>query len=141
MIRSAERTSAHGITAIRLRTRPRRGIGAAKRGDHMISFISRVRAAWTFGRHQCWVNPLPWRKEDANALSNFFKSDSGKRFKDALLNTVLMQNASAITDRNHLQYSSGFAMGQASLVKVIEMMADQESITGQEDDPDSATNT
>jgi len=40
-----------------------------------------------------------------------------------------------------LQYSSGFAMGQASLVKVIEMMADQESITGQEDDPDSATNT
>jgi hypothetical protein len=52
-----------------------------------------------------------------------------------------MQNASAITDRNHLQYSSGFAMGQASLVKVIEMMADQESITGQEDDPDSATNT
>jgi hypothetical protein len=87
------------------------------------------------------VNPLPWRKEDANALSNFFKSDSGKRFKDALLNTVLMQNASAITDRNHLQYSSGFAMGQASLVKVIEMMADQESITGQEDDPDSATNT
>ena len=84
---------------------------------------------------------MPWRKEDANALSNFFKSDSGKRFKDALLNTVLMQNASAITDRNHLQYSSGFAMGQASLVKVIEMMADQESITGQEDDPDSATNT
>jgi len=84
---------------------------------------------------------MPWRKEDANALNNFFKSDSGKRFKDALLNTVLMQNASAITDRNHLQYSSGFAMGQASLVKVIEMMADQESITGQEDDPDSATNT
>jgi len=32
-------------------------------------------------------------------------------------------------------------MGQASLVKVIEVMADQESITGQEDDPDSATNT
>jgi hypothetical protein len=107
----------------------------------MISIIARVRAAWTFGRHQCWVNPLPWRKEDANALSNFFKSDSGKRFKDALLNTVLMQNASAITDRNHLPDSSGFAMGQASLVKVIEMMADQESITGQEDDPDSATNT
>jgi hypothetical protein len=26
-------------------------------------------------------------------------------------------------------------------VKVIEVMADQESITGQDDDPDSATNT
>jgi hypothetical protein len=107
----------------------------------MISFIARVRAAWTFGRHQRWVDPLPWRKEDANALNTFFKSDTGKRFRDALLNTVLMQNASAITDRNHLQYSSGFAMGQASLVKVIEVMADQESITGQDDDPDSATNT
>jgi hypothetical protein len=83
---------------------------------------------------------LPWRKDDAIALNNFFKSDTGKRFKDALLNTVLMQNASAITDRNHLQYSAGFAMGQASLVKVIEVMADQESITGQDDDPDSATN-
>lgn len=107
----------------------------------MISFFARLRAAWTFGRHQCWVDALPWRREDAIALNSFFKSDTGKRFKDALLNTVLMQNASAITDRNHLQYSSGFAMGQASLVKVIEMMADQESITGQEDDPDSATNT
>ena len=32
-------------------------------------------------------------------------------------------------------------MGQASLVKVIEVMADQESITGQDDDLDSATNT
>jgi hypothetical protein len=107
----------------------------------MISFIARARAAWTFTRHQRWVDPLPWRKEDANALNTFFKSDTGKRFRDALLNTVLMQNASAITDRNHLQYSSGFAMGQASLVKVIEVMADQESITGQDDDPDSATNT
>ena len=107
----------------------------------MISLISRVRAAWTFGRHQRWVDPLPWSKPDAITLNNFFKSDTGKKFRDALLNTVLMQNASAITDRNHLQYSSGFAMGQASLVKVIEMMADQESITGQEDDPDSATNT
>ena len=106
----------------------------------MISFIGRLRAAWTFARHQRWVDPLPWGKDDAVALNNFFKSDTGKRFKDALLNTVLMQNASAITDRNHLQYSAGFAMGQASLVKVIEVMADQESITGQDDDPDSATN-
>jgi hypothetical protein len=107
----------------------------------MISFLAKLRTAWTFSRHQMWVDPLPWRKEDAAALNNFFRSDTGKRFKDALLNTVLMQNASAITDRNHLQYSSGFAMGQASLVKVIEVMADQESITGQDDDPDSATNT
>lgn len=107
----------------------------------MISFLAKLRAAWTFSRHQAWVDPLPWRKEDAVALNNFFRSDTGKRFKDALLNTVLMQNASAITDRNHLQYSSGFAMGQASLVKVIEMMADQESITGQDQDSDSATNT
>ena len=107
----------------------------------MITFFVRLRAAWTFARHQRWVDPLPWRKDDAIALNNFFMSDTGKRFKDALLNTVLMQNASAITDRNHLQYSAGFAMGQASLVKVIEVMADQESITGQEDDPDSATNT
>ena len=114
--------------------------GAAKLGN-MISFISRVRAAWTFGRHQCWVDALPWNRDDATTLNNFFKSETGKKFKDALLNTVLMQNASAITDRNHLQYSSGFAMGQASLVKVIEMMADRESITGQEDDPDSVTNT
>ena len=107
----------------------------------MISTFAKLRAAWTFTRHQRWVDPLPWTREDATALNSFFKSDTGKKFKDALLNTVLMQNASAITDRNHLQYSSGFAMGQASLVKVIEMMADQESITGQEDDPDSATNT
>lgn len=107
----------------------------------MISFFARVRTAWTFARHQRWIDPLPWRKEDAITLNNFFNSDTGKRFKDALLNTVLMQNASAITDRNHLQYSSGFAMGQASLVKVIEVMADQESITGQDDDPYSATNT
>jgi hypothetical protein len=106
----------------------------------MITFFGRLRAAWNFARHQRWVDPLPWRKDDAIALNNFFKSDTGKRFKDALLNTVLMQNASAITDRNHLQYSAGFAMGQASLVKVIEVMADQESITGQDDDPDSATN-
>ena len=96
----------------------------------MISFIARARAAWTFTRHQRWVDPLPWRKEDANALNTFFKSDTGKRFRDALLNTVLMQNASAITDRNHLQYSSGFAMGQASLVKVIEVMADQNQLRG-----------
>jgi hypothetical protein len=107
----------------------------------MITFIGRLRAAWTFTRHQQWVDPLPWGKEDAIALNSFFKSETGKKFKDALLNTVLMQNASAITDRNHLQYSAGFAMGQASLVKVIEMMADQESITGQDSDPDSVTNT
>jgi len=107
----------------------------------MISFIARLRAAWTFTRHQQWVNPESWSKQDAIALNNFFRGETGKKFRDALLNTVLMQNASAITDRNHLQYSAGFAMGQASLVKVIEVMADQESITGQEDDPDSATNT
>jgi hypothetical protein len=107
----------------------------------MISTFAKLRAAWAFTRHQRWVDPLPWTREDATALNSFFKSDTGKKFKDALLNTVLMQNASAITDRNHVQYSSGFAMGQASLVKVIEMMADRESITGQEDDPDSATNT
>jgi len=107
----------------------------------MISFIGRLRAAWTFTRHQRWVDPLPWSVEDAIALNSFFKSETGKKFKDALLNTVLMQNASAIADRNHLQYSAGFAMGQASLVKVIEVMADQESITGQDTDPDSVTNT
>lgn len=106
----------------------------------MISFIGRLKAAWAFSRHQKWVDPLPWRSEDAAVLNTFFKSETGKRFKDALLNTVLMQNASAITDRNHLQYSAGFAMGQASLVKVIEVMADQESITGQDTDPDSVTN-
>lgn len=107
----------------------------------MIAFIGRLRAAWSFTRHQRWVDPLPWGKEEAIALNSFFKSETGKKFKDALLNTVLMQNASAITDRNHLQYSCGFAMGQASLVKVIEMMADQESITVQDTDPDSVTNT
>lgn len=106
----------------------------------MISFIGRLRAAWTFGRHQKWVDPLPWGKEEAMTLNAFLRSDVGKKFKDALLNTVLMQNASAMTDRNHLQYSAGFAMGQASLVKVIEVMADQESITGQDTDPDSVTN-
>lgn len=107
----------------------------------MITLIGRIKAAWSFSRHQKWVDPLPWGKEEAIALNNFLRSEVGKKFKDALLNTVLMQNASAITDRNHLQYSAGFAMGQASLVKVIEVMADQESITGQDSDPDSVTNT
>lgn len=108
----------------------------------MVTLLGRLRAAWAFTRHQRWVEPSPWTKEDAIALNSFFKGDTGKKFKDALLNTVLMQNASAITDRNHLQYSAGFAMGQASLVKVIEVMADQESIiTEQDSDSDSATNT
>lgn len=107
----------------------------------MINILARLKAAWTFSRHQRWVNPLPWDKSDAVALKNFFKSETGKKFSDALLNTVLMQNASAMVDKNHLQYSAGFAMGQASLVKVIEVMADENSISGQDMDTDPETNT
>ena len=107
----------------------------------MIRFMSRLRAAWAFGRHQQWVNPLPWERVDAVALNAFLKSETGKKFKDALLNTVLMQNASALVDKNNLQYSAGFAMGQASLVKVIEVMATEDAISDQSSDPDSGTIT
>lgn len=107
----------------------------------MIRFISKLKAAWTFSRHQCWVNPLPWEKTDAIALAAFFKSETGRKFRDALLNTVLMQNASALVDKNHLQYSAGFAMGQASLVKVIEMMADESAISDSDNDTGQDTIT
>lgn len=107
----------------------------------MIRFIYRLKAAWAFGRHQCWVNPMPWEKKDASTLASFLRSESGKKFRDALLNTVLMQNASALVDKNNLQYAAGFAMGQASLVKVIEMMADENAISDQSSDPDSGTIT
>jgi hypothetical protein len=107
----------------------------------MIRLIAKLRAAWTFNRHQQWVNPLPWEPNDAIALGKFLKTDTGRKFKDALLNTVLMQNASALVDKNHLHYSAGFAMGQASLVKVIEVMADESAISGSDSDADQDTNT
>ena len=107
----------------------------------MIRFIARLRAAWTFNRHQQWVNPLPWEQIDAIALNKFLKSETGKNLNDALLNTVLMQNASALTDKNHLHYSAGFAMGQASLVKVIEVMADESAISGPDNDTGQDTIT
>jgi hypothetical protein len=107
----------------------------------MIKFIAKLKAAWTFNRHQQWVNPLPWQIEDAIALNRFLKSETGMKFKDALLNTVLMQNASALTDKNHLHYSAGFAMGQASLVKVIEVMADESAISGPDSDAGQDTIT
>lgn len=105
----------------------------------MIGFIDRIRAAWQFSRHQKWVPQGSWSKRDAEVLESFLKAETGKRFKEVLLNTVLMQNASAITDKNQLQYSCGFAMGQSSLVKVIEVMANAESISDQDTDPDSDT--
>lgn len=107
----------------------------------MIGLIDRIRTAWQFTRHQKWVHPKSWSKADAERLESFLKSETGQRFKDVLLNTVLMQNASAITDKNQLQYSCGFAMGQSSLVKVIEVMANAESISDQDTDPDSDTIT
>lgn len=105
----------------------------------MIGFIDRLRTAWQFTRHQKWVHPSAWSRADAERLEGFLKSDTGRKFKEVLLNTVLMQNASAITDKNQLQYSCGFAMGQASLVKVIEVMANAESISDQDTDPDLET--
>ena len=105
----------------------------------MIRLFDRLKAAWIFTRHQKWVASEQWTKQDAERLEAFLKSDTGKRFKNVLLNTVLMQNAAAITDRNQLPYSCGFAMGQSSLVKVIEVMANAESISDQDTDPDSDT--
>lgn len=107
----------------------------------MIRFLHKLKAAWTFSRHQHWVQGAGWEKTDAIALNAFFRSETGKKLKDALLNTVLMQNASALVDKNNLPYSAGFAMGQASLVKVIEVMADESAISDPGTDPDQGTIT
>lgn len=101
-----------------------------------MKFIQKFRLAWRFARHQAWDDRAIWEVEDAIALNGFLRTQTGKRLSAVLANTVIQQQASAVSDVNNLQTACGYANGQAGLVRLIEMMAEPESISSTETDPE-----
>lgn len=99
-----------------------------------------IRAALIFARHQAWVDAPEWKPEDAKALEMFLKNPAGQKLRAFLLNTVISQQASAVTKTANLAYEAGYCGGQKGIISVIEALSDAKSFSEQGDtDSDPAT--
>jgi len=107
-----------------------------------MSLIRYIKAAILFARVQPWVDQPKWEAEDAHALTDFLKTSTGQRFKGTLVNLVLRQQASAVSNTKDIQYNAGIAVGYQALVAGIESLADTTQFTeqGETDDADHAAN-
>lgn len=106
-----------------------------------MNLFHKLKAALIFARYQAWVDAPDWNKGDAIALTAFLASPTGTRVREQLRNTVLRQQAHALTKTDGLVYEAGWCGGQKGLIAVIESMADVENFTDRgEQDADPGTN-
>lgn len=96
-------------------------------------FIRFLKAAFIFARHQAWVDQPLWEKGDAKALAQFLGSPTGCRLRAMFLNTVLRQQAHALSNTGNLLYEAGYCAGQKGLVSTITALADSDTISETED--------
>lgn len=106
----------------------------------MVRLLCRLRAAWRFASHVSWRECEPWRKDDARSLAYFFNTDSGKKLRAVLRDVCISQNAAALSQKEHLQFAAGFAMGQSALVTLLETLATADSISDADDKPGGEPN-
>lgn len=100
-----------------------------------------LKAAFIFARHQAWVDAPAWTPVDAASLSTFLGSQTGTRLRTFLANTVVMQQAHAVTTTSNLVYEAGYCAGQRALAAAISAHADKDNFTEQGDsEGDPATN-
>lgn len=101
-----------------------------------------IKAAIIFARHQAWVNEPKWEAADAKALEQFLNSPPGQKLRAFLLNTVLKQQAIALSESKvgNLVYEAGYCGGQKGIISAIEALSDAKAFSEQGDtDSDPAT--
>ncbi len=82
-----------------------------------------IRYAWRLAGRLPWIDEPEWNTEDTNALRQFLGTKSGIKLRLTLLNSVLRQNAHAVSRKKELEFEAGFANGMRSVVHTIEILA------------------
>jgi len=106
----------------------------------VVRFISRLRSAWRFTRHSGWEECDPWTKEDARFLLQFLATPQGRRLRSVLRDVCISQNATAVQQKDCLQWAAGFAMGHSALVALLETLAQADSISDSDERPGGVLN-
>ena len=86
--------------------------------------IRYLKAMWQFAKYQPWVDYPDWHDDDARSLQAFLKSGSGLRFKAALVNAVLRQQASAMVSEKSVDRAVGYANGFRGCVTFVESLTE-----------------
>lgn len=108
---------------------------------HLMSLLRYIRAALIFIRFQPWVDAPAWDDKDSMALGRFMDSHTGAKLKAIMQNTVLRQQAYALTKTDALVYEAGYCGGQKGLIAIIESLVPAKQLTELgEQDTDPATN-
>lgn len=84
-----------------------------------------IKFVWRFTGRLPWVESPDWNVEDANGLKQFLCSQTGKKLRMTLLNSVIRQNSHAVTQKKDLEFEAGFANGMRSTVHILEVLAQE----------------
>ncbi len=85
----------------------------------MRSLILRIRAAFLFAKVHPYIDHAPdWTNDDAKALSRFFSTPTGARYRRTMFHHVQACSFRATLERNHAQYECGYASGARGLAAV-----------------------
>ena len=76
-----------------------------------------------FLRHSRWVDKPEWGVEDEERLAAFFKSETGSKLRQYLLNLTLTYKAEAVRTEKGLDRSCGWASGFAGAVATLESLS------------------
>lgn len=94
-----------------------------------------LKICWAMSRNMPWIDESEWRGEDVASLRNFLVTGSGRKFRRLMLNMVLRQNATVVSqsDTSRLKFEAGFANGMRVTVHTVEALA--RDLTPEEDFP------
>ncbi len=94
-----------------------------------------LKICWAMSRNMPWIDEAEWRGEDVASLRNFLVTGSGRKFRRLMLNMVLRQNATVVSqsDTSRLKFEAGFANGMRATVHTVEALA--RDLTPEEDFP------
>lgn len=89
-----------------------------------MNFLRRLKAAWFFLKFAPYIEEADsgefWTEDDANALSKFFDSYTGRKLKIRLTNYVTQAACNAVRQKGDYAHSAGIAAGIALGVGAIE---------------------
>lgn len=82
-----------------------------------------IRSLLIAARNQPYIPSEPWDKDDAEVLTKYLSTPSGKKFKAIMAQMTVSSMNSAVTHTNTLQHSCGYASGFRGAVSAIESLA------------------
>lgn len=85
--------------------------------------IRYLRSLFIAARNLPFCPNQKWESADAEKLTTFLASTTGRKFRDVLANMVVSTQNSAISQTNTLQHSCGYASGFRGAVATIESLA------------------